>query len=400
MAGPFDISNFEKATGGSGLNDPEVLRRANRAARVAKFGEASVAQMEAAGKRFGSTTTGGTARTAATAAPAPAAPASPAPTSRFARLRQLANPNISFGNVGRLAKSIAKPGLALAPVVGGLVAATDTPEEISDFRRSVGGSDTTFGRGASRVGRFLTATGDAASFGLAGRLGNFLTGRGFVRSEESPVSPVAGTEQPVAEAAPAVAQQAPAPVGAAPGVRRITDPDRLAVADESLGGDFVAQAPGTGFIRNEATGDTREFVGGGGTRTGPSPGFTRGGRVAIDASGFRARRDIERTALIENRAQLANAAFVKALSDARKPEKTDIIPSLVPGGKSEVIQVRDGKARSLPVTAQLPPGYTPAIAAAEARATIAAQGNTKKVRDQVNARLAEFGLPPLTPPTK
>jgi hypothetical protein len=89
------------------------------------------------------------------------------------------------------------------------------------------------------------------------------------------------------------------------------------------------------------------------------------------------------------------AAFMKAEEGNDKPESTTVIPSMVPGGKSEVIQVKRGVAKQLAVRKELPAGYDATSAMAEAQATLKAQGNTKKVRDALNARLAEYGLPAL-----
>ena len=86
---------------------------------------------------------------------------------------------------------------------------------------------------------------------------------------------------------------------------------------------------------------------------------------------------------------------MKAEEGSNKPENTTVIPSMVPGAPAEVIQVNRGVAKRLAVRKELPAGYDAQRALAEAQATLKTQGNTKKVRDALNARLAEYGLPAL-----
>ena len=393
MASPFDISTYETALSSKDAVNPEVLARANRAARVAKFGEAAVARMEAAGNVFR-----GVGATPSVT-PAPAVATEAAPLTRFARLRNLLNPAITGRGLARVARGVGKFG-AIGGVAGGAVQSiVDTPEDVAALGESVGlDASTTPGRIGANVVNVARNIGDYASFGIAPRVGRMLTGGSFFDPASGRMVKSVDTTAPAPIVPPLTTQ---APVSAVPdvtpSVRRVATPNRAASA--ALDGPYTGDLPvGTGFIRNEATGETREFRGGGATPTAPWAGITRGGRVAIDASGMRTRRDAAAaTAALAARGAFlrGEAAFMKAEEGNDKPESTTVIPSMVPGGKSEVIQVKRGVAKQLAVRKELPAGYDATSAMAEAQATLKAQGNTKKVRDALNARLAEYGLPAL-----
>lgn len=98
------------------------------------------------------------------------------------------NPNITLKGVG----GVAKTGLAAAPVLGAAGMAMATPEERAAYQEQMGvktGSD--FGDAALQ---FLDRTGNAATFGYAGKLGRALAswtgGRGF--RDEQALQPTPG----------------------------------------------------------------------------------------------------------------------------------------------------------------------------------------------------------------
>jgi len=79
------------------------------------------------------------------------------------------------GGGGRLGGA-ARGGLALAPALGVLQTLDDNASGFTDEFASSVGAESDFGRSSARVLQSLTNAGDAATFGLAGRLGRGIAG--------------------------------------------------------------------------------------------------------------------------------------------------------------------------------------------------------------------------------
>lgn len=124
-----------------------------------------------------------------------------------ARAATALNPNM--GTLLKGAKGLGKASLALAPVIGAIDAATDSKDQVRDFGASVG-MDTASagGRIGANVLNFLNKTGNAATFGVAGRVGRVLAGGSFFddASASPAASAPAAAPASVVAAAPAVAE--------------------------------------------------------------------------------------------------------------------------------------------------------------------------------------------------
>ena len=162
--------------------------------------------------------------------------------------------------------SLVKGGLALAPVIGAAQAAVDSPANVAALGNSIGvDTATRGGKGVANTVNTLAKTGDAATFGLAGRYGQALadeaangpptlatplkaawnTGAGLREGAakwwNSPVKPAAAA----APAAQVAAQVAAQPAVASPAVPASGVPSVPAPA---------GMQSGTGTITNNSTG--------------------------------------------------------------------------------------------------------------------------------------------------
>lgn len=387
MAGVFDISTYENVAGKNAVN-PEVLAQANRAQRVAKFGEDAVARMEQAGSRFGATP----AAAAAPAVASPVAPAAPAAPMR-GRVARALNPNITARGVGALAKG----GLIAAPVVAGVQSVFDSPESVANLGSTVGiDTNTAGGRFGANALNFLNNTGNSATFGLAGRLGRMLSGGSFFGADPYALPEAAPAAKVVPNAAGSDAGLPPpnpqARIGVTPGAPRVVGADNLAAANKVLDGDYTEPASGTGFIRNNATGDTRRFVAGGATPNVADAPDRFGYRKLIAGIGATKRKAAETAALAASGQYLrGEAAYMKA-EEGAGGNKTDIIPSLNPKEAPTVVQVKGGVARSLPVIQPMPAGYTADSLRTEAAAALK---RSPGQRSAILQKLQSYGVQPL-----
>jgi len=157
------------------------IATANRAARVARYGEAAVAQMEAAGRLPGAVPpAAGPGLAEQLAAARPAAPVQPA-QSMFSRL------GARFGG------PLARGAVAMAPVAGAFGAMADTQEQVKEIADTTGLDYNSFpGRIGANAANFLKQTGNAATFGGAGALGrgvaNVIGGQSFFDPYKAPVA--------------------------------------------------------------------------------------------------------------------------------------------------------------------------------------------------------------------
>lgn len=126
------------------------------------------------------------------AAPVAAAPATPATQAAKPGLLQRAGRALN-PDVGKLAKSAPGAALRTLPLAvgaGAVQTALDSDEYADAFRGSVGAGDGLAGRASAGALRFLDNVGNAATFGLAGKLGrgisSALGGGGFMEGWESP----------------------------------------------------------------------------------------------------------------------------------------------------------------------------------------------------------------------
>lgn len=390
MAGVFDISTYENVAGKNAIN-PEVLAQANRAARVAKFGEDAVARMEQAGARFGATP----AQPAAAAA-SPVAPAAAEVPVR-GRVARALNPNLTLRGLG----AVAKGGAAFAPLAGGVQSVFDSPESVAQLGDTVGiDASTGAGRFGANALNFLNNTGNAATFGLAGRLGRMLSGGSFF-GDDPYALPAAAPAAKVAANAAGSDAGLPAPnggvnarIGATPSVQRVAGTDNIAAANAVLDGDYTGSgspAPGTGFIRRNSTGDIRQFVAGGATPSASEGPDRFGYRKLIAGIGAAKRRQAQTAELSAQGAYLrGEAAYMKA-EEGAGGNKTDIIPSLNPKEAPTVVQVKGGVARSLPVIQPLPAGSTAESLRAEAAA---AMKRAPGQRSAILQKLQSYGVQP------
>jgi hypothetical protein len=205
----FGANPAVEAPGASGLD--EMTRARLAAARAADSASVRTAAVQAAAPEVAPTVSSNASRAMGFGTRAAKAAGS------------MLNPNITAAGASRFAKG----GLALAPIFGLLSAGTDSKDEVRNFADSIGLNYDSFG---GRVGantlNFLRKTGDAATFGAAGRLGRVLAGGSFfdedpakaaaparptgsgpmgLESGESVVSPAASPQQ----AAPDEQQQDP-----------------------------------------------------------------------------------------------------------------------------------------------------------------------------------------------
>lgn len=113
------------------------------------------------------------------------------------------NPAITARGVVGGATKFGRAGLAIAPALGLLSAASDSKEDVAKFGDTIGLDNNTFGgRVGANVVNFLRRTGDAATFGVASRVGRVLTGGNFFDEEPAAATPAAAA--PAAQAAPGV----------------------------------------------------------------------------------------------------------------------------------------------------------------------------------------------------
>jgi hypothetical protein len=100
-------------------------------------------------------------------------------------LSRIVNPSITLGRVAGFAKA----GAAMAPAAGALEMAADTPDQQQQFAQSLGAESPNL---LTKGARFLQATGDAATFGLASKLGhgisNVASGQPFFDQQQAPVA--------------------------------------------------------------------------------------------------------------------------------------------------------------------------------------------------------------------
>lgn len=116
-----------------------------------------------------------------------------------ARVASTLNPNM--GTLAKGAGRIGKAGLALAPLFGLISAAATSTDDVNK-NIPANGEGTFGGRILGNAVNFLGKTGDAASFGVASRIGRVLNGGSFFE----PAAPAAAAAPvaPVAPSAPAV----------------------------------------------------------------------------------------------------------------------------------------------------------------------------------------------------
>lgn len=113
---------------------------------------------------------------------APAAAATPPKAGFGARAASVLNP--SMGGLAKAGGVLGKATLAVAPAMGLISAAADSEENVSNFAGSMGLDYNTFGgRLGANTLNFLRKTGDAATFGIAGRLGRVLAGGSFFEDD-------------------------------------------------------------------------------------------------------------------------------------------------------------------------------------------------------------------------
>lgn len=401
---PFDIRNYEQVGPGRSTIDPDTLAQANRARRVELYGEESVRRMERAGQTFRGSTNpavdgrsprvagagaGGTTpppRSGAGITPSSARP--PRPTSRLLR----------FG-----AKTSGIGALALA----GLDTLNDTTAEREAFMRKLGleekndaGKGTGYFSDSSRLAGGAAAFLNSLALGVPERLIDKFQGRGFFRPDE-PVAPAtAGVEAQPSTGVTATAQAKPVTGGPTRGVTRVTSPEELAAINDYIDSGAGRPDPGTGVFRNNETGAAYQLNFGGprGVEDGSAqprsrtqfstgmPYVDEALRLAFEQFPERVARSKKRD---ETAATAAQAALLKALTDANKPEATKVIDPLLPGQPPRAVQVRGGVASELPISKPLPPGETAASMATRARNDVQ---SGKTTVEGALAALREFGI--------
>lgn len=146
---------------------------------------------------------------AQTQAIAPEAGPAAAPKAGFgARVAGALNPNM--GSLAKGGAKLAKGGLALAPAVGLLSATTDSKDSVRQFTDSLGLNYDSFGgRLGGNVLNFLNKTGDAATFGMASRIGRVMSGGSFFDDAAPAAAAPAAAPTVAAAPAPAAAESAP-----------------------------------------------------------------------------------------------------------------------------------------------------------------------------------------------
>jgi hypothetical protein len=172
---------------------------------------------------------------------------------------RMAGPQPPASRALSAAKTLGKGALALAPLVGAVETANSTPEEDAAFANSVG-AEGPVGRGLASAARFLNNTGNAATFGLAGKLGrgvaNVAGGGNFFDADPAaakPVIPAAANELSAAPATAAPAAVLPSVQTHAPG-----SPEARTLRGRIDDPGFVP-ARGEGLAVNNRTGRVMQF---------------------------------------------------------------------------------------------------------------------------------------------
>jgi hypothetical protein len=380
MADPFDIRNYEKIGPGKGVIDADVLAEANRQRRLAQFGEAGIAQRAAAGQKFGAglgVEDGLPSQRAATGSPNP-------PPRQTATPRAAAAPKappapkapagVARRGLGVLGKFASKVALPVGAAVAAFDASQDTAEERKAWLRKLGleeqndaGQGTGYFSDSSRLVGGIARGLNSFALGVPEMVINKLQGRGFFGAlEDEPVAPpVDASAVDTVGAGPESGMTAPAPVPL--GRSQVEGAEEIAAANEFIDRE-AGSAPGTGFVRNNATGEiTRlNFPTGGGRgveATARRPIRLQGtGNATVDAAQELAFRMLPGKVARSNEARRAatlkaQADLVRAQTEANKPEFTTITEPLT--GEPEIFQVRKGVARKLEPAQPIPAGMTP-----------------------------------------